>query len=578
MTFASSPERPWLTRDWDQQPCQALAEAVGVPLAIAVLLRGRGIDSPEQAEAFLHPSLQDLPPPELMKGMAEAVDLVLDGLAQRQRIIVVGDYDADGITGAAVLCLFLRELGADVAWELPHRFHDGYGLRPTVLARLHERHGPGLLITVDCGISDYDEVAQARALGYRVIITDHHQPPTRLPPADAILNPSQPGCPYPYKELAGVGVVFYLTMGIRSRLRRDGFWQEPGEIPNLKALMDLVAIGTVADLVPLRGPNRIFVRAGLETFATRPRTGLTALATTAGLAGPAAVEDITFRLAPRLNAVGRIGDAGKALEILTATDPCQAASLAASIEADNQERRLIQEQVAGAAVALARQELARQPSLLLLHDAAWHPGVLGVVATRLVEIFGRPCILMSGSGPFLKGSGRSVPGLNLHELLHDCRELLAAYGGHAMAAGLSLRLEDLAAFRARIDRLAAERLLDLPPADGLWIDWQAGLAELGRPEFLESYARLGPFGRGNPEPVFATAQGVRLTEATPVKSHLRFAVQEDGRRWTGIGFGMAGYAPRLQGEAAQLAFHLRRNSFRGIQRWEMQLSAVRFLG
>lgn len=576
----NSSERVWLQRLWDRELCKSIAQELQLPVSIVSILMQRDLCQPDAINSFLNPALSELPSPFLMKGMEESVEILLDARARGKKVVIYGDYDADGVTATAVLCLFLAEIGMAVSWCQPNRIIDGYGLQEKILSRLVTEAQDGVLITVDCGISNVVEVERARNMGFTVIVTDHHQPPSKLPPAHSVLNPLQNGCQFPFKHLAGVGVAFYLIMGLRSRLVRDGFWPDPGVIPNLKNYLDLVAIGTVTDLVPLVGPNRIIVQAGLEIMRNGVRPGLKCLAQVAGIDSQyLSTEDISFRLGPRINAAGRVGAADKAIDLLMTPDPTQAFQLAVSLDNDNRLRREIGQELYQEAVAIGSKQYRQGRRTLVVVGEQWHAGVLGVVASRLAEFFFRPTILMSlRDDGLVKGSGRSIPGVNLYEMLNSRADLLEEFGGHKMAVGVTVRHENITEFVNVLEDIASQLVhpSDLTPK--LYIDWQAIGAELFDDRFLTQYSRLPPFGIGNHEPIFVIqTKDFGVDGVSNVgRNHLKLSFRHNGVIRHGIGFGLGHHSARIRDENSHLAFCLRQNEFRGIRRWELNVSDVQF--
>lgn len=567
--------RSYKGRRWQKQPpkniehCQRLARELSRPLWQIELLHKRQLNSAEQINNFIHPSLHNLPSPFEFKAMRPAARLITEMAAQGRPLVIVGDYDVDGVTSAALLGRFLNHLTTKIYRCHPDRFKDGYGLK----ARLVTDCCPdcqGLVITVDCGISDSEEVEILKKAGWQVIITDHHQPPPRLPKADIIINPWLTDCSFPFKELAGVGVAFYLTMGIRSHLVEEGFWSKE-EAPNLKNMLDLVAVGTVADMVDLKGPNRIMVRAGMEITNNKPSTGLRNLmAVSAALDRPLDTEYISFQLAPRLNAAGRMNHAELASELLTTDDDSRAAKMAESLNLENSRRKELTSQISSQALEMAAADKSR---CLLLHGRDWHEGLIGIVASRMVDKFARPVIVMAGEGQ-LRGSARSIPGVNIYELLKRCGDLLTAFGGHAAAAGMSLAEKELPAFRKRLETETQEMMkaFDCRPTQplDLYLNPEMDLKEL-----LNFNELLQPFGQGNPEPIFFTdcaLRNVRLIGSD--KNHLRFEASFNHKWYKGIGFGLGAQAAQSLSDCCNsctIAFNLRYNRFRGQRTIELQL-------
>jgi single-stranded-DNA-specific exonuclease len=438
----------------------------------------------------------------------------------------------------------------------------------------------GVLLTADCGISDVEMVAEAKKLGFTVIITDHHKPPVELPPADAILNPLLPDCPFPCKNLAGVGVAFYLVLGLRSELITNGHWPED-RIPNLKAYMDLVAIGTVADQVPVTGCNRIIVKAGLEILNLGDRIGLQKLLDIARSNGSGInAEDISFRMAPRINAAGRIGSAKTAVELLTTTETAEAQKLAEELDAANNLRKGIEASIFEEAVHMASSEPLETVNSLVLYKSDWHQGVLGIVASRLSDQYNRPAILLTDCSDeddpmrkCLKGSGRSISGLDIHQAVSACQEILERFGGHEGAVGLTLHEQNLEQFSTLFDKAVHNQFIagTLSTAPSLLIDGEISLPELTDVQFLASYDKLAPFGRGNEEPVFSM-KNQRLVNMREVgNNHLRFTVQDNSTLIHGIGFNLGHHLPLAQKNEMDLAFSLRFNTFRGSDSWELRL-------
>jgi single-stranded-DNA-specific exonuclease len=558
--------------------CKQLAADLQLPIVIAEILFRRGVASVEAARHFLQPQLADLPAPSAMKGLDKAADLLAEAVVERQQIVIHGDYDVDGITATALLADFLRKTGLEPICHLPNRLTDEYGLTmKSVAALAAQAVMPALLITVDCGISTPQEVRLAKDLGFTVIITDHHEPPADaadFPLADAVVNPRQAGCAFTDGELAGVGVAFFLLVALRRKLVGRGWWAQD-KMPNLREYLDLAALGTIADVMPLTGVNRILVRAGLEVISGRGRPGIAALCERAGLQEElVSAEHVAYQLGPRINAAGRLGNPQLAADLLLVQDMGKAAVLADELEAANVLRRELEAEVLVAAIQQAEQQVGAGQGSLVLCGENWHPGVIGIIASRMVDRFHLPALVFtgdSGQEKMLKGSGRSVLGLNLHQVLEQCSAWIVHFGGHAMAAGLTVRDEDFAEFRAAFTE-AVRALNSGPPPAGITID--AVLDE--RTDFRE-LARclrlLEPFGQGNPQPVFLL-RNVRLREVNTLREHLRFAVQLNGGMVKGIGFFMAGQFEAAAEGAVDLAFRLKESSFRGVSRVEVHAAGI----
>ena len=553
-----------------------LSDALRLHPLAARVLAARGLGEPEAAQRFLAANLQDLPDPFAMKGMDAAVTRILRALEAGEKIACYGDYDVDGVTSTVLLAGFLRAAGADLVTYTPHRLVEGYGLNTEAVRKL-AAGGVRLLVTLDCGITSVEEVRAAAALGLDTVVVDHHTVPVELPAACAILNPHQPGCAYPSKELAAVGVTFALVMALRRRLRELGRFGTGGRIePNLKEALDLVALGTVADVVPLVGANRILVRWGLEVIAAGRRPGVRALKAVAGIAEgtPVSAGQVGFRLGPRINAAGRLDDAGRGVRLLLSDDPAAAKALAEELDRENQARQEIERRILGEATDDARARVEAGARGLVLARDGWHAGVVGIVASRIVEKFHRPAVLVALEDDSGKGSGRSVERFHLYDALAACAGHLARFGGHKHAAGVTVERARLEPFRAAFEAHAADRLTpeDLVPRtriDG-WVE-ERDVTDRA----AEDLAKLGPYGAGHPEPIFAlrgTAGRARTVGAGG--AHLKLAL---GRGLDAIGFGLGDRLPE-PGSAVEAAFTVGFDEWDGTKRLQLKLKDVRGAG
>jgi single-stranded-DNA-specific exonuclease len=510
---------------------------LGVSATLARVLVNRGAADPDAAGRFLGPSLSHLHDPLTMRGMTDAVYTVARAVRERRQILVWGDYDVDGVTGTVLLVDFLRRHTPAVSYHIPHRTDDGYGLHAAAVRRFADE-GVSLIVTVDCGVSDSAAIGLARSLGVDVVVTDHHEPPGRLPPANAVLNPRRAGCRYPFKSLAGVGIAFKLAQAL-SRLIGPG--AHPGGDEQLFSYLDLVALGTVADIAPLVGENRVLVRHGLEVLGSGSRLGVRALLRTAAIeTRPLRTAQIAFGLGPRINAAGRLDRADPAVELFLTDDPRRAQGLAELLERQNARRREIEARIREEAVRLA-EEIGPDDRVLVLAAPGWHPGVIGIVAAKVAERYCRPALLISTGRDPGKGSARSVADTNLYAELSRVRHLFAALGGHAHAAGFSIREADIPELRRELNAGTraggAARRID--------IDADLAFADL-RPSLAEELRRLAPFGHGNPEPAFAT-RSVRLAQAprTVGSNHLRLTLVQRPHARSFIGFNLGGFAVDL---------------------------------
>jgi single-stranded-DNA-specific exonuclease len=568
--------RRWVWRGEADEASRPVADALaraGIrpgPL-LATLLWNRGVRDGDAALAFLRPTLaHGLRSPLLLRDMDTAARRLADALAAGERIAVYGDYDVDGITGAAQLMLFLRELGADPLLHVSNRFREGYGLHGGAIRALADA-GARVLVTADCGTANVAELTLAGSLGMDVIVCDHHHAPTSRPPAMAVLNPLRADCEFPFKGLSGAGVVFYLLMGLRMELRARGH----APLPDLRRYLDLVALGTVADVVPLREENRVLVAHGLRALDGTARRGLQALKE-AAVVESASVRSIGFRLAPRLNAGGRLAEAQRAVDVLVTSDPGEARALAAELECCNAERRAIEETMVAEAVRLVGDRPGR--SIVVASDG-WHQGVVGIVAARLAERFHRPALVIALDGPIGRGSGRSVRGVDLHGAVGDCRALLETFGGHRQAVGFSLRRECVETLAAAFEEVVCRTVAPADTEPLLALDAEVMLAAV-TPALAEALVALEPHGPGNPEPVFL-ARDVRVASARtvgdPSRPHLRLRLSQEGRTVPAIAFGRGNAAIGVD-DRLDVAFTPRMSRWQGVDRLEIEVLDVRQAG
>ena len=530
----------------------------GLPPLIARLLLNRGLADPEEILAFLDPGLERLASPFDLPDLDVAAARLARAVRRREPLVVYGDYDADGLTAASLLTQFFQELGLPCTTYIPDRLTEGYGLNQPALEKLAAQ--ASLLVTVDCGVSDVAEVAWARDHGLEVIITDHHELPPELPPALAVVNPKRAGEAYPFEMLAGVGVALLLALGVRARLREEGWFKTHPE-PNLRGYLDLVALGTAADVVPILGENRILVREGLKVLGETRRSGLLALKEVAGMNGKTvSFRDLCFRLAPRINAAGRLGQALGALQLLLATDLNQARSQARILNELNRRRQSLEGEVLEQAKGLIRQQALDRRPVMVLGREGWHPGVLGIVAARLAEEFHRPVALVGLKEGIGKGSGRSIPGYHLFQGLEACRQYFLKFGGHEAAAGFVIRQENLAALQADLEETFLAQTGELQLRPTLKVDAAVEFSDLDQ-GFYQHLERLRPFGPGNPEPVFM-CEGVEcLTSRVVGERHLKVQLSQGGVVMEAIAFDQAPLHP-LSGPL-EVAFSTRFSTFMG---------------
>ena len=551
-------KKRWKLNPVDKGLKDTLASKLEVLPITAQLLINRGLVDCDKAFSFLSPDLKDLRDPFLLKDMDRAVERVLRAVKSGERIAVYGDYDVDGTSSAALLYLFFREMGVQAECYIPEREKEGYGLNAEAMKRLKAK-GVSLLITVDCGTSNRDEVSFASSIGIDVIVTDHHEVPSEIPPAYALINPKRKDCPFPFKGLAGVGVAFNFVMALRSRLRTEAFFRDAE--PNLKRYLDLVAVGTVADMAPLLDENRIFVSWGLKEIANPTRPGLKALRETASYRGALDSDTIAFTLAPRLNAAGRLGTAMTSFRLLTTEDSAEAASLAALLQRENLSRQRLEEEILNDALGMLKVGVADRGIVLFSED--WHPGVIGIVASRIVERFARPAVMVALSGGIGKGSARGIKSFDILEGLKACSAHLERFGGHKAAAGLTVRRDRLDAFRQEFIRHLNSTLTDEDLVPEIVLDAAVSLGEVDM-RLVEEAGALAPFGVSNKEPLLCI-NGARIVQTEVVKGkHLRFSLQHDGCRRTAIGFNLAEMHP-MEGNGFSIAFSPYADEWQGVR-------------
>jgi single-stranded-DNA-specific exonuclease len=554
---------------------QKISDHLGCHPITAKVLANRNITTPAQASDFFQPSLGILPSPMNLNGMEKATMRICAALERKERIMVFGDYDADGVTATTLLVDFLTHAGAKVYAHIPHRIEEGYGLQPKHINQLAAPQRIELIITVDCGSSSHEAVKAAKRFGIDVIITDHHNidaPPEAL----AVINPKLPGEPENLTSLAGVGVAYYLVIGLRMVLREYGWWKTCRE-PNLMASSDLVALGTIADMVPLTGVNRALVKTGLKQMNTSSRPGIEALRAVCKIHyGSIGSEDIAFRLAPRINAAGRIAHANVAYDLLSSPTLQAAQELAEVLDQLNHRRQNIEQQIFNQIVRRieSRQDLL-QGKTLLLADEGWHPGVLGIVASKLTTLYHLPVILIGVHDGIGKGSGRSVPELNLFSALVECSHLLEKFGGHRLAAGLTVQAANIRKLQSAFEEAVDKLVPDQDAAPRLEIDSEIRFSQIG-PRLMDELESLEPYGTDNPPPVFL-ARNVHVTSAAMLGGrHRRMSLcqaADDSPAIDAIHFNLPQDAPRA-GCYERLAFRMQWNRFRGEKHIQLVIEDV----
>jgi len=575
-------EKVWHLLSVDTAAAERLAAAARISPVVAQLLLNREIAEPGAAQRFLASPLSGLHPPLTLPGVADAADRLARAIVEKRRICVYGDYDVDGVTGTAILLTLLNKLNAEVEFHTPLRLSEGYGLNAEKLREL-ARAGVSLVVSVDCGIASTVEAEVARDLGLELIITDHHEMKIGLdgpllPAAATIVHPRLPGSAYPFGDLSGAGVALKLAWALAQRISSS-----EKVLPELREILldavGLAALGLVADVVPLRDENRIFVKHGLERIRARPSIGLRALLEGAGVKAEETItaEDVGFKLAPRLNAAGRLGCARLAIELLTTTAPGKAAELAQFLETQNAQRQALERRITQQAKEMVEQEFAADAAVVV-GASGWHAGVVGIVASRLVDHFGKPALViaMQPGEAVATGSGRSIPGFALHTALHACDELLEGHGGHAAAAGFKVQTGRIDAFRNRFNAYAASHFPGGSPAPRLVLDAEVPLSALTF-GLMKDLDKLEPYGAGNPRPKFLAAglmvEAPRLIGTGDVKKHLDFRVRQGDTVMRCVAWNMADRMEELLSAGGEccIAFTPKINEWRGNRKIELQV-------
>lgn len=575
--MAGAVSRVWKKRNVDEGFVGKLASELGVDVRIARLLVARGIAESPDAEKYLRPTLKHLPDPFSMKHVQRAAERVIEAIEKNERITLYGDYDVDGVTSSALLASFLRIHGIEAGVYIPKRLIEGYGLNRDAVELLASR-GTQLLITLDCGITAADEIARANEFGIQTIVVDHHRCPPALPPAYATLNPHQEDCAYPDKVLAAVGVCFNLIIAIRKVLRDRGAYGGEGQPaePNLREMMDLVALGTIADMVPLTGVNRVLTHYGVRELREARRCGVRALMDVSGvLPRRTTSADVGFRLGPRINAAGRLDDASVGVKLLLTSDMPEARTLAETLDHANASRQKIEADVFKEAVAMV-DALPALPSALVLAHPEWHPGVVGIVASKLVERYDRACVLIGEGG---RGSARTARGIHLYDCLNAVSSHLTKFGGHRAAAGLRIAFDRVDVFRSDFVAKIEEAARIGATEEALLVYDDDLAAEDVDDRFYQELRQLEPFGNGNPEPLFRL-QNCRVRTASVVGgAHLKLRLQEGklgGLKAIAFKRGEM-LESMFPGREIDLTVHLEKNEFQGYESIELRVRDVKAL-
>jgi single-stranded-DNA-specific exonuclease len=561
-------EKRWKISQADGDRITLLKDQLQIHKVLCGLLALRGIGSFEAARHYFRPRLSDLHDPWLMKDMREAVDRITEALGRSEKILVYGDYDVDGTTSVACLFQFLKELHEEVDFYIPHRYREGYGISRQGID-FAKAGGFSLIISLDCGIKSMELIAYAREMGIDFIVCDHHLPDHELPPAIAILNPKQPDCPYPYKELCGCGVTYKLITAL---------CQEWGlEEEKHLCYLDLVVTAIAADIVPINGENRVLAHFGLKRVNDSPSPGMQALIRLSGLEKALHINSLVFVIAPRVNAAGRMDDARKAVQLFIEKDPDQATAYAEMLHSDNADRKDADLSITKEALSLIEGDLNMlQRKSTVIFQPHWHKGVVGIVASRLIDKYYRPTIVLTESNGIIAGSARSVYGFNVYEAVHQCKHLLIGYGGHFYAAGLTMARENVGAFADLFEAVVAGSITPDLLIPELVIDAEVYFSDL-TPSFYNILQQMEPFGPDNMRPIFIARQVTDQGYSKVVKEeHIRFVLKQGDKVFTGIGFNMAAKFPLIEAKVPMdIVFTLDENEWNGEKNLQLKVMDIR---
>lgn len=564
------PEKRWTLKPAEQETVKTISDALKIHPALCRILALRNIKDFESAKLFFRPELSHLHDPFLMKGMDKAVKRISEAIEWHERILIYGDYDVDGTTSVAVVYSFLKkQYNGQLEFYIPHRYREGYGVSKAGIDYAHA-NGFTLLITLDCGIKSVELIAYAQSFGIDVIVCDHHTPDDVLPPALAILNPKQVDCPYPYKELSGCGIGFKLITALAKQ------WKLPDEA--IFEYLDLVATSIAADIVPIDGENRILAHYGVKMVNENPSLGIKTLKEMAGVKRTLSISDLVFVIGPRVNAAGRMDDARKAVDLFIEPDPEKIMALADALQSDNFDRKEVDKNITEEALSLIQNDATMtDKKSTVLYQSHWHKGVVGIVASRLIDYYYRPTIVLTLSNDKVTGSARSVSGFNIYEAVHACRDLLENYGGHFYAAGMTMHPDNVVDFVAKFEEVVSQSIpaeLLIPEIE---IDAEINFSDI-KPAFYNIIKQFEPFGPANLRPVFIS-RGVSDFQGNSrivKEQHIKFVVhQHSGTVVDGIGFGMAEKFDIVQNGKFDMVYTIDENEFNGTTKLQVKVIDVR---
>jgi single-stranded-DNA-specific exonuclease len=554
----------------------SLNKEFGVSAIISQVLANRNLTDLDSARRYLYPSLNELHSPFLMKDMKKGVMRLLRAIYNKEKIVIYGDYDADGITSVVILFKFLNELPSSVSYYIPDRLDEGYGLKKPVIDKF-KRENISLIITVDCGVSDIEQIAHAQMLGIDTIVLDHHEISASLPCAAATINPNRSDCNFPFKDLAGVGIAYNFLIALRGALRKEGFWENEN-YPNLKEYLDIVALGTIGDIAPLIDENRIFTKIGLELLTEGKRPGIKALKEVSGIDGQIIDSyKASFCLIPRINAAGRIASALDAVQLLLTDNIDEARTLAAKLDEYNRRRQSLEKNILNEIIEkIGQAHDWKKLNALVFASENWHPGVVGIVASRLVDLFNRPAFVISLNNGIGKGSGRSISEFNIHQGLKQCASLLLSYGGHYRAAGISIKEDNIDEFSDLLNEIIRNSVDSQSIISQTMIDAECQLSDINL-KLINEMEMLAPFGCNNPEPILC-ARNIKVSSPTIVgNNHLKMKLSSKGIAHDSIWFSMGEFLPALSGAHLDVAFTPQINYWNGTSDIQLKMKDAAIL-
>ena len=550
-----------------------LTKEFGIHPIISQILVNRGFQDKEEVRNYLYPSLNNLHSPFLMKDMKQGISRLLKAIYDHEEIVIYGDYDADGITSVVILYKFIKEITPNVNYYIPDRVQEGYGLNIPAIDKF-KSNNIKLIISVDCGISDLEQIAYARTLGIDTIVLDHHAISGPLPAAIASINPNREDCDFPFKGLAGVGIAFNFLIALRGRLNREGFWKNK-KYPNLKEYLDIVALGTIGDIAPLVDENRIFSKIGLELITESQRPGIKALKEVSGVDNQNIDSfKASFSLIPRINAAGRIASPLDAVELLLTDNPEEARILAKKLDSYNRQRQLMGKEIINEILEQIRinQNIGKRNALVFMSDK-WHPGIIGTAASQLVDLFNRPAFVISLNNGIGKGSGRSIPGFNIYKGIQQCSPLLLSYGGHCYAAGFSIKEENIEKLTSLLEEIISSSLQLPELLSQTTIDAECQLTDINI-NLMNQIEMLAPFGSNNPEPVLC-AHNIKVSAPIIVgNNHLKMWLNSDGISRGSIWFYMGEHLPAVNGANIDIVFSPQINDWNGSSDIQLKIKDV----